>query len=239
MTLKSLNFTLLVVNLDSEDLSELAEQLNKKQMMAPEFFAQTPMVVNISKAELVIDFVKLKQTVVDCGFILSGITGQVSALQKQQAAESSIAILHSSRLANAAKVSDKQSEVSEQPEKQESVATQVEHSLKPKMHIGRVRSGQQIYAKECDLVVSGDVGAGAEVIADGNIHIYGALRGRAIAGAVGNKNAAIFCQSLQPELVSIAGVYKISDTLPKDKWSTACCIFLEDQSLVFSSLNKV
>lgn len=238
MTLKSLNFTLLVVNLDSEDLTELAEQLNKKQMMTPEFFADTPMVVNISKAQLEIDFAKLKETVAQSGFILSGITGEVSASQKQQAAEHCIALLHSSQRVTAASKNVEQSEKTE-IDKAAEQPVQADYSLKPKMHIGRVRSGQQIYAKECDLVISGDVGAGAEVIADGNIHIYGALRGRALAGAVGNKNAAIFCQSLQPELVSIAGVYKISDMLPKDKWATACSIFLEDQTLVFSSLNKV
>lgn len=239
MTLKSLNFTLLVVNLDSEDLSQLNEELHKKQMMAPEFFALTPMVVNISSESLQIDFNQLKQTVEDSGFILSGITGKVSAEQKQQASESAIAVLHSSQKQAATKTVQAEQQASSENAAQTVPVSPSQSELKPKMHIGRVRSGQQIYAKECDLVVSGDVGAGAEVIADGNIHIYGALRGRALAGALGNKNAAIFCQSLQPELVSIAGVYKISEQLPRDKLSSACSIFLEDKSMVFSSLNKI
>ena len=115
----------------------------------------------------------------------------------------------------------------------------VDSEVKTKVHHGRVRSGQQIYAKECDLVISGDVGAGAEVIADGNIHIYGTLRGKALAGAMGNTGAAIFCTVLEPELVSIAGVYKLSETLPEDMWSTSCSVSLEDQNMVFSSLNKI
>ena len=245
MTLKSLNFTLLVVNIDSEDLSDLASELNKKKLMAPEFFAQTPMVVNIVKASSDIDFLQLQGLVEEHGFILTGITGNVSEQQKQQANKQAVAVLHSSKkqVVKTASISSEQQTVVE--EVKEELATlsrepvAVVHDAKPMLHIGRVRSGQQVYAKECDLVISGDVGAGAEVIADGNIHIYGALRGRALAGAAGNTNAAIFCQVLQPELISIAGVYKLSEILPKDMWSKACSVCLEDQSMVFSSLNKI
>lgn len=74
-----------------------------------------------------------------------------------------------------------------------------------------LRSGQQVYAKGRDLVVLAVVNPGAEVIADGSVHIYGALRGKAIAGARGNVNARIFAQCMEPELVSIAGVYRTSE----------------------------
>jgi len=246
MTLKSLNFTLLVVNIDSEDLSDLASELNKKKLMAPEFFAQTPMVVNIVKTSLDIDFLQLQGLVEEHGFILTGITGNVSEEQKQQANKQAVAVLHSSKkqAVKAASISSEQQNtvVEEVKEKLATLSREpvaIVNDAKPMLHIGRVRSGQQVYAKECDLVISGDVGAGAEVIADGNIHIYGALRGRALAGAAGNTNAAIFCQVLQPELISIAGVYKLSEILPKDMWSSACSVWLEDQSMVFSSLNKI
>jgi septum site-determining protein MinC len=80
-----------------------------------------------------------------------------------------------------------------------------------------LRSGQQIYAKGRDLIVMGMVNAGAEVIADGHIHVYGTLRGKAIAGARGNGDAQIFAQVMEPELISIAGVYRTSENpLPKD-----------------------
>ncbi|WP_051299130.1 septum site-determining protein MinC [Marinobacterium litorale] len=81
-----------------------------------------------------------------------------------------------------------------------------------------VRSGQQIYAAGGDLIVLSSVGAGAEVMADGNIHIYGPLRGRAMAGVKGNSEARIFCQSLEAELVSIAGYFKTSEDLMSDHW---------------------
>tara|TARA_R110001583_G_scaffold11613_9_gene52210 strand:- start:5435 stop:6169 length:735 start_codon:yes stop_codon:yes gene_type:complete len=244
MTLKSLNFTLLVVNLDSETLSDLADELNKRRLMAPEFFALTPMVVNIAETSLNIDFLQLQHIVEEHGFILTGITGKVSELQKQAASKYSIAVLHGSKRQivkaepteqTLEQTADSTKEGTETPQNDSFVACEV----KTKVHNGRVRSGQQIYAKESDLVISGDVGAGAEVIADGNIHIYGTLRGKALAGAMGNTGAAIFCTVLEPELVSIAGVYKLSETLPEDMWSTSCSVSLEDQNMVFSSLNKI
>jgi septum site-determining protein MinC len=77
-----------------------------------------------------------------------------------------------------------------------------------------VRSGQQIYARGGDLVVTAPVSAGAEVMADGHVHIYGPLRGRALAGVQGDRDARIFCQSLEAELVAVAGQYRLSEQLP-------------------------
>jgi septum site-determining protein MinC len=74
-----------------------------------------------------------------------------------------------------------------------------------------VRAGQRVYARGCDLIITAAVNNGAEVIADGSIHVYAALNGRALAGASGNAEARIFALSMQPELVSIAGVYRTFD----------------------------
>ncbi len=79
-----------------------------------------------------------------------------------------------------------------------------------------VRSGQQVYAENRDLTVLTAVGAGAEVIADGSIHIYGPLRGRALAGAQGNESARIFCREFHAELVAVAGHYKVLEDIPKE-----------------------
>lgn len=75
-----------------------------------------------------------------------------------------------------------------------------------------LRSGQRIYARDTDLIVIGMVSQGAEVIADGNIHVYGPLRGKAMAGARGDATARIFTTQLDPELVAIAGVYRVIET---------------------------
>ena len=74
-----------------------------------------------------------------------------------------------------------------------------------------IRSGQQIYAESADLVVMNTVSVGAEVIADGCVHVYGALRGRAIAGARGDTQARVFCRRMEAELLAVAGIYAVAD----------------------------
>ncbi|MBV0932809.1 septum site-determining protein MinC [Marinobacterium weihaiense] len=81
-----------------------------------------------------------------------------------------------------------------------------------------VRSGQQVYARGTDLVILAPVSAGAEVMADGHIHVYGPLRGRAMAGVNGDTEARIFCQSMEAELISIAGYFKTSEDLHAECW---------------------
>lgn len=91
-----------------------------------------------------------------------------------------------------------------------------------------VRSGQQIYAEGSDLIVVGTVSAGAEVIADGSVHVYGALRGRAIAGARGDTEARIFCRRFEAELVACAGTYAVAEQMGGDLRGRAVQIRLDD-----------
>ena len=100
-----------------------------------------------------------------------------------------------------------------------------------------VRSGQQVYAENRDLTVVTAVGAGAEVIADGSIHIYGALRGRALAGAQGNEKARIFCREFHAELVAIAGHYKVLEDIPRELRGKAVQIWLEKDQLNIAALD--
>lgn len=100
-----------------------------------------------------------------------------------------------------------------------------------------VRSGQQLYAENCDLTVLSSVGAGAEVIADGSIHIYGTLRGRALAGAQGNAEARIFCRDFHAELVAIAGHYKVLDDVPMDLRGKAIQVWLEQDQIKIAALD--
>lgn len=99
-----------------------------------------------------------------------------------------------------------------------------------------VRSGQQIYAEQRDLTVLTTVGAGAEVIADGSVHIYGALRGRALAGAQGNEKARIFCREFHAELVAVAGHYKVLEDIPKELHGKAVQVWLEHNQLKIAAL---
>lgn len=99
-----------------------------------------------------------------------------------------------------------------------------------------LRSGQIVAAEGRDAIALAMVNMGAELIADGNIHVYAALRGRALAGASGNDQARIFCQRFEAELVSIAGVYLSADEIPKDKLGKPVQISLRDGSLVIVEL---
>ena len=106
-----------------------------------------------------------------------------------------------------------------------------------RMQLANVRSGQQLYAENCDLTVMGTVGAGAEVIADGSIHIYGTLRGRALAGAQGNTAARIFCRDFHAELVAIAGHYKVLDDVPDNLRGKAVQVWLEQDQIKIAALD--
>lgn len=110
--------------------------------------------------------------------------------------------------------------------------------LQPGMlHTAPVRSGQQVYAQGRDFTVLSTVGAGAEVIADGSIHVYGALRGRALAGAQGDTKARIFCREFHAELVAIAGHYKVLEDIPKELSGKAVQVWLDGEQIRFAVLD--
>ena len=94
-----------------------------------------------------------------------------------------------------------------------------------------VRSGQQLYARGTDLIIMGPVGPGAEVIADNNIHVYGPLRGRALCGVSGNTETRIFCQSLEAELVSVAGNFRLLENIPEELRGKPAQIWLDRDRL--------
>lgn len=110
--------------------------------------------------------------------------------------------------------------------------SEVEYVIKAPTFINRpVRSGQQIYARDTDLIIMGSVGPGAEVIADNNIHVYGPLRGRALCGVSGNTETRIFCQSLEAELVSVAGNFRLLEEVPEELRGKPAQIWLDNDKL--------
>ncbi|WP_266182973.1 septum site-determining protein MinC [Dyella humicola] len=115
-------------------------------------------------------------------------------------------------------------------------AQQAAPSLGAMHHDGAVRSGQQIYARDRDLIVTGVIANGAEVISDGSIHIYGGLRGRAMAGAQGDEKARIFVSDFRAELVAIAGHYRVFEQIPKDLEGQSVQCWLEGEKLLIAKL---
>jgi septum site-determining protein MinC len=110
-------------------------------------------------------------------------------------------------------------------------------TVESRMITAPVRSGQRIYARNSDLIITAQVSAGAEVIADGCIHIYGSLRGRAIAGAQGDVAARIFCQDMQAEILAIAGRYKVADDIPEDIRGSSAQVRLDGEKLIIDRMN--
>ena len=217
--LKGSLFTLTVLQLLDTNSELITDQLEKAIAKSPKFFQHAPIVIELSQlneSEQMIDFAALRSTLCEHNLIPVGVRGG-NAKQHQHAQLAGIAVLPDNK-ANAALASRGQTK----PKSPSDLK-------KTKMITTPVRSGQQIYAENCDLIITGSVGNGAEVIADGNIHIYGTLRGRALAGANGDQSANIFCRSLQAEMVSIAGRYRLPDdnktsALPK----TDVRIYLSD-----------
>lgn len=211
--LKGSSFTLSVLHLKAANQEQIRSELEAKIALAPHFFIGAPLVLNLSKiSESDFDINSLKNLLTKLGLIIVGIT-EASETISEQAKSIGLASMKSGRI----------------------LATPT--TLRTTKIIKKtVRSGQQIYAKDADLVIFGAVSNGAEVIADGNIHIHGTLRGKAMAGAAGDKNTVIIAHDTQAELVSIAGQYWLNDKLREQVKQAANCIRLEQQNLVVESL---
>ena len=121
-------------------------------------------------------------------------------------------------------------------EQRESAATAAPAAGQTLLVTQAVRSGQQIYARQSDIVVLASISAGAELLSDGHIHVYGTLRGRAHAGLKGNEAARIFCRSLEAELVSIAGFWRVREDMPEDLIGKPVQILLKGEQVVIEPL---
>lgn len=208
LDLKGGSFTLSVLHLLDDDLNNAMRTLEEKISQAPAFFDNAPMVVDISCLKKTPDFMKLKSSIEKLGMRVVGITGYKENNIREAIKKAGLPLMN--------------------PAQQQSKID----TLRPtKVITTPIRSGQQVYAKNTDLVIINHVSAGAEIIADGSIHIYGVLRGRAIAGASGQKDARIFCQNLQSELLSISGTYWLSEAIPEQYSSRPVEISLKDNSL--------
>ncbi len=222
-----------VLKLTSCDLATIEEELDNTINQAPNYFTNAPIVIDthaIAQFITQLDFAKLCQILRDKQMIPIGIRG-LQSKHKLLATQHNLAILNSAKqikpLADNDSKTNPESKATAPPAQSK---TPAHH--KTKLLTKAIRAGSQIYAKDSDLVITSAVNAGAECIADGNIHIYGPLRGRALAGANGNVKARIFCQSLEAELISIAGHYLVNEDIqsPK-KQPTMIQIYLKDQKL--------
>ena len=227
--LKAAGFTLPVIRLLRLDLDAVEAELVPKVRQAPGFFEHTPVVIELSAlpaGEEDVGFARLIGLLRGLGMIPVGVRGG-SGAQHEAAKAMQLAILADSvkpdQAANQAKV--------ELPVAVQTAEPQVGIETGSHLIDRQVRSGQRVYAVGGDLTVLAPVNSGAELMADGNIHVYAPMRGRAMAGLHGDTTARIFCADLQAELVSIAGHYRVSDKIPAALKGRRIQIFLDHEVL--------
>lgn len=225
--LKGSMLTLTTLELLDTNLERVEKQLAEKAAQAPDFFQNAPLILALDKRNDPEALPDLQELLAICrkhGLRTLAIRSELEAdIETAQALD--LPMLP-------------QSLARERPLARDSKPEKTEPVLQPARVITTpVRSGQQIYAKDGDLIVTAAVSAGAELLADGHIHVYGPLRGRALAGINGNRQARIFCQQLGAELVSIAGQYKIAEDLRRiPAWGQATQIHLEDEHMCIQPL---
>ncbi|NIH16278.1 septum site-determining protein MinC [Serratia symbiotica] len=218
--LKGSSFTLSVVRLYTSEPEVIHQALLEKVEQAPSFLNNAPVVINVATLDSDANWTELQQAVEAAGLRVVGVSGCRVERQKQAIMQAGLPILNEGK----SQKMDARDTVEENP------------PTKARIIDTPVRSGQQIYARNSDLIVASSVSAGAELIADGNIHIYGMMRGRALAGASGDTQCQIFCMHLGAELVSIAGQYWLSDQIPLDYLGQAVQFSLFDNALTIQRL---
>ena len=216
--IKSANLPLVALLLKSPDLDALARDLAVRFGDIPDFFDNDPLVLELSALvaeERAIDFGALLALLRSYRVAPLTVRGG-NPVQMEAATAAGLLAAPDARITTARAQEPEVTRVQTPPAESPVLAAPPLGALvidKP------LRSGQQVYARGRDLVVLAMVNAGAEVIADGHIHVYAPLRGKAMAGARGHADARIFALSLEPELLSIAGIYRTSETaLPDGVW---------------------
>jgi len=232
--LKSASLSLVAVVLKTTDLALLSQALDERFADAPGLFDQDPVAIDLSlvrDSTEAIDFAALVQLL--RGHKMLPIAAKSgSALQMEAALAAGLSEAHgpAAPAQPVRSVKPEDLPATPAPPAPDEAPTPVRTTLivdKP------LRSGQRIYAKGSDLVVLAVVSHGAEVIADGNIHVYAPLRGRALAGAMGDTGARIFSTCMEPQLLSIAGIYRTTETeLPASVLGKPGQVKLDGEKLV-------
>jgi len=224
------------------DLGALRTELVKRFEATPEFFADDVVAIDVRRlaGHERVPLAEIRQMLNDVRMRPVGVVAQPG--QQAWASEAGLPLLEArDRRAPAAKPDEEAAAPEAAPAVEPAPApappvVQVPAGSQTLMIDKPLRSGQQFYAKG-DLVVLDLVSYGAEVIAEGNIYIYAPLRGRALAGVHGNHDARIFCTCLEPELISIAGIYRTTENpLPPDVQGKPVQIRLEEEKLMIEPL---
>jgi len=228
------------------DAAALCDELERRVRSAPQLFSRAAVVLDLSHLldlpdDGTVD--ALLEAVRSAGMLPVGLaygTSETEALSKRMGLPLIAKFRAAYEPANGGAIAAPTAETATAPATATAAPSQPVESAGPVLgaqtHEGTVRSGQQIYARDRDLVVTGAIANGAEVIADGSIHIYGGLRGRAMAGAQGDGKARIFVSDFRAELVAIAGQYRVFEQIPDDLEGQSVQCWLEGDKLLIAKL---
>lgn len=241
--IKSANLPLVALRLKSTDLGALAAELSRQYGDIPDFFDNDPLVVDLSPLPADAPGPDFEALIALLRFHRLAPLAFKGGTAQQAAAALAAGLVGAPDAATVKTATAAQQAIGQTPPAAPAEPPLAGAQL-PALVIDKpLRSGQQVYARGRDLVVMAMVNAGAEVIADGHIHVYAPLRGKAIAGARGNADARIFALSLEPELISIAGIYRTTENaLPPEIWGRATQVRLvagpEGERLVMEPLSS-
>lgn len=226
--LQGSNFTLLVISIHTSCMETVRLALEEKIKQAPHFFSKnTPVIINVSTINNRTKWFNLYKTISNTGLFIAGVCCCQDNQLKQIIKQSGLPILTKGNINKTFGYDNyfyKKLPVYKTNDLLETYKTQIIDVP--------IRSGQQVYAKKRDLVIVSNVSSGAEIIADGNVHIYGTMKGRVLAGASGNEESQIFCSNLYPELVSIGGYYWLTDQIPKKFLGKSARFCLKNKALI-------
>jgi septum site-determining protein MinC len=227
------------------DLAALAAELQAKLVAAPQLFTRAPVVLDLSHLPALPDVATVRQilaTIRASGMLPAGLAYGTSAMEAL-AHELDLPLFAKFRAAYERAGGEPLVEVpapapvrASEPAPVPARISTPTSATTGQVHTQPVRSGQQVYARGRDLILTATVGHGAEVIADGSVHVYATLRGKAIAGAQGDVTARIFCHDFQAELVSIAGQYRVFEDIPADLRGKPVQAWLDGEKLLLAKL---
>lgn len=227
--LKSGTISLPILKVLSPSLEAIRSGLEEKLTRAPDFFKNAPIILDLGELSAAdkdaLDFERLLETVQQLDLAPVGMRGG-SSTQQSAAQAQKIALL--------AEVKTESPPPRAAPRR--GLAPPRPPLTETRVIDQPVRSGQKIYATGGDLIVLASVSHGAEIMADGNIHVYGSLKGRALAGVQGNTKARIFCTDLQAQLIAIGGQYRTSEDEDASLKGRLVQIHLVDDALVVTPL---
>jgi septum site-determining protein MinC len=230
----------LQLRLRTTDPGVLLDELTGRFASAPQFFKRAAVCIDLLTVKPFPDLSALgaiMDAVRRAGMIPIGLAGEAAAVEPLAVAVN-LPVLSSFRAPTrpVPGMEPAQPEPEPVPDVEPAVAVQAAPGIETRggatlLHTQMVRSGQRVYARQRDLIVTATVASGAEVMADGCVHVYGSLRGRAIAGAREGTSARIFCQEFHAELVSVAGVFRIFETIPPDLRGKPVQVWLDGENL--------